>query len=258
MKTRRIFAVAAVILTSIAALAETKSNETEGKSYTSDYNVVYLQCNPSTFAVSTTGVDDESFTGFSAGYSHAFSLSNTIPLFLETGIALQYSYITESLADDVSSLSGYSTKDIISIMDPEEKISMLSAKIPINITYNWHIPNTRVAISPFIGLSLRCNISAKYELNWNLTNKAKKYLLENMGQDAFYDTFSDQELDLFSKRDMGTSDDTWNRLQLGWQAGFNIGLYDRMLIGISYGTDFNNVAKNINIHTTSITLGYCF
>ena len=57
---------------------------------------------------------------------------------------------------------------------------------------------------------------------------------------------------------MGDDDATWNRFQLGWQIGVNARINSSFLLGVSYGTDFSEIAEKIKIQTTSVTLGYCF
>lgn len=63
--------------------------------------------------------------------------------------------------------------------------------------------------------------------------------------------------DLFSKDDMG-NDGVWKRIQVGWQVGVNVYLTNFLYAGVSYGTDFSQIIKDVKIHTTSVTLGYTF
>lgn len=254
MKKMRLFAVA--LLTTIGITASAQTNR--GTTGTNDYNTIYVQWNPTTFSNSQKGAEDISATGFSIGYSHAFCISKTAPVFIEAGLGLQYTYASESAADDIAELSGLSTREVVKYMDPEEKLKMFSAKVPVNIIYNWNIPNSRITLSPFIGVNIRCNFSGKYNLDWNMAPELKNELINQVGKDAFDETFSDQELNLFDKKDMGTSDDTWKRFQLGWQIGVSATLNNKFSLGISYGTDFTEIAKKVKLHSTSVTLGYRF
>lgn len=254
MKKMKLFAMTLLFAIGTTASAQTNRTSTGIK----DYNTIHVQWNPTTFSNSQKGAEDISATGFSIGYSHAFCISNTAPVFIETGLGLQYTYASESLADDVAELSGLSKREIVKYMDPEDKLKMFSAKVPVNIIYNWNIPNSRITLSPFIGVNMRYNFSGKYNLDWNMAPELKKELINLVGKDVFDENFSDQELNIFDKKDMGTSDDTWKRFQLGWQIGINATLNNMFSLGISYGTDFTEITKKVNIHTTSVSLGYRF
>ena len=101
------------------------------------WNTVYLQWNPSTF--SPKKGDSESYTGFSVGYNHAFSVSQSIPLFVEAGLGVQYSFTSKFYDWDV-------------------KINLLSAKVPVSLLYKWMIPNSTIALIPKAGVDFRFNI----------------------------------------------------------------------------------------------------
>jgi hypothetical protein len=57
---------------------------------TNGWNSIWGEWNPSTFVVDEKGSENQSFTGFSLGFSHAVSLSRTSPLFMEVGLGGQY------------------------------------------------------------------------------------------------------------------------------------------------------------------------
>lgn len=50
----------------------------------------------------------------------------------------------------------------------------------------------------------------------------------------------------------------WLARELGWQIGIKGRINNNFLVGLSYGKDFGNIAKKVNISTAAITLGYCF
>ena len=66
------------------------------------------------------------------------------------------------------------------------------------------------------------------------------------------------DYDLFSKKDMGSSSATWKRFQIGWQIGVKARLSRQFQLGVSYGSDFNEIAKKTKIATTSVNIGYTF
>lgn len=194
------------------------------------WNTVYLQWNPSTF--SPKNGDSESFTGFSAGFNHAFSVSQSIPLFVETGIAAQYSF--------------WSKSDKYHGVDIEYKINILSAKVPVSLMYKWDIPNSSIAIVPNAGLDLRFNIIGKLKGEASYEGKTESESIS---------LFDDDEM-----KEKGSSfgGEAWKRFQIGWHVGVNAIFAEKFLVGFSYGTDFMDIVKDVKINTASVTLGYCF
>ena len=172
-----------------------------------------------------------SLTGFSAGYSQAFSVASSF--FVEAGLGLQYMYHTEEYYDYDSRYDEES----------EEKITtnLISAKIPVNLMYVFQIPNSSVSLIPFVGVNLRYNISGTQKWEYN----------------DEYESI-DESFNLFDKKDMGSSDATWKRCQLGWQIGVKARFNNSLLVGLSYGSDLTEIAKKTKLSTTSITLGYSF
>lgn len=184
------------------------------KTMPTGWSSVYAQWNPSTF-VPKKG-DDQSFTGLTLGYNKAIGISETTPLFVEIGAALQYSFESESGR-------GW-----------EERLDMFSAKVPVSLVYDWQLPNSNVSIRPYAGLTLRGNISGK------ITE-------EDLDEDEKYD------YSVFDKKEM--EGNPWKRLQIGWQIGANVAFNNKFYLGLSYGADFSEISKNVKIHTTSITAG---
>lgn len=247
MKTFKLLAIAAMMVVSTTVQAKSKP----GRGGAADgWRTLYVQWNPG--SISPKKGDSQSFTGLSVGVSKAIRVSKSAPLYVEGGIALQYSFYSEE-AEQLD--EGISTE----ICDPENKFSMFSAKIPVNFVYNWKLPDSNVTLSPFAGLTLRFNFSGKIttEYNWD-QDYIEEHRDERMGDEEFEALYGDKEVNLFDKEDMGSSDATWKRLQIGWQIGVNARFSKKYLVGISYGTDFSEICKKTKIHTTSVTLGYCF
>lgn len=220
-----------VLVTSFALNATAQfSNNGYSSSVTvqdnSDWNTIYAEWNPGSINYkhksSKYDYTDGSFNGFSLGYSHAFSLSANIPIYLETGVAGQYAFKSYTEDDE----DGW-----------ELKHSLLSLKVPVNVMYKFNL-NEIVSIIPFFGISIR----------GNLIGKIKE--IEPYDEDETYD--------LFDKKDMEGSDYTWKRFQIGWQIGLKARLGEKFIIGGSYGTDFNEIVKDYKIHTGAICIGYTF
>lgn len=207
---------------------------------TDGWNTVYFQWNPSSFKIDN---ESESFTGLSLGWSKAFSVSKSAPVFVEAGVGLQYSFKSWDDEDFNDEMEEYDTSLKI-------KFSMFSLKVPVNIMYKWDIPNSKVSLIPYAGLNFRFNITAKekYDFSGDYAEEAEE-IFEDYGYIL--------DANLFDKDDMG-EDGTWNRFQIGWQIGVNARFNNKFLVGVSYGTDFSEIADDCKIKTTSITLGYCF
>lgn len=248
----KLFAVA-LLMCSTAAFAQFANSSSSTSS--DGWNTIYLQWNPSTLKPDKGS--SVSFTGFSIGYNKAVKISQSIPLFVETGLGVQYSFKTRDMADEFDL-----DEEDLEYVDPEEKFTMLSAKIPISLAYEFQIPNSKIAIIPNVGVDFRFNILGKSKFDWNLSGIAKGRLKDYYGDDwddyELYGTpVKGTDKNLFDKDDMG-SGNTWKRVQIGWHAGVNARICEKFLVGFSYGTDFTEIAKKIHIHTASITLGYYF
>ena len=115
----------------------------------SDWNTIYAEWNPGSInnkdKSSKYDPTDGSFNGFSLGYTHAFSLSANIPIYLETGVAGQYAFKSYTEEDE----DGW-----------ELKYSLLSLKVPVNVMYKFNL-NEIVSIIPFFGISTRGNLIGK-------------------------------------------------------------------------------------------------
>lgn len=242
MKQIKIFLTAAMLAVGATASAQftnAASQGSKGAVNTDGWGTFYLQWNPSTLKVDVKNADDLSFTGFSIGYNKAFSVSKSSPLFLEAGVALQYSFNSEDYDD------GYDDETIT------QKTNFFSAKIPVSLMYKFDLPNSSVSLVPFVGVDFRFNISGKQKIEYDYDDDDYYY-------DDYYDDDEDNyELDLFDKKDMGKNN-VWKRFQIGWHIGINAHLGENWLIGVSYGSDFSEIAKKTKISTTSVTLGYRF
>lgn len=243
MKTLKLLIAAALLTAGTTASAQLTN--TQSKPSTASWNTLYLQWNPSSF--SPDKGDNESFTGFTVGYNRTFSISKKVPLFIEAGVGLQYSFKSKDIIDD------YIDKDdVISI---EQKFSVLSMKVPVSLMYDWQIPNSKVAITPYAGIDFRFNIlgKLKYDISGDYADAVEDYIKEYYDDNNILD-----DRNLFDKDDMGSDSNAWKRFQIGWHIGVNARFSNKYLIGISYGQDFSEIVEKAKIRTTSITLGYCF
>jgi len=226
MKSIKFFAVAALLAISSSVHAQFTNNSSSSATTSSSsdgWSSVWVEYNPINIDFNQ-GIDDESISGFSLGYSKAFPITSSTPIFLEAGLGLQYSTKSDFMdSDDVT-------------------FKMFSAKVPVNLIYDFAIPNSSIKIDPFVGLTLRYNISGKL-------------------------SGDDDDIDLFDEDDMG-KDNTFKRFQAGWQIGAKARFNGGFTIGVAYGSDFSNIweakAKGSSskakakVNTTTLTIGYAF
>lgn len=119
------------------------------------WNSLYVEYLP--FKISSV-----SYNGAALNYSHAFSLTQKIPLYLETGLGGQYSFKKQD---------GITTH-------------FASVKIPLNVLYEYDIPGTSISVDPFVGARLRVNV-------WGET-KYNNDLFDGYGDNRSIDLFSDE------------------------------------------------------------------
>lgn len=117
MKSIKFFAVAALLAISSSVHAQftnTSSSSATTSSSSDGWSSVWVEYNPINIDFNQ-GIDDESISGFSLGYSKAFPITSSTPIFLEAGLGLQYSTKSDFMdSDDVT-------------------FKMFSAKVPVNL-----------------------------------------------------------------------------------------------------------------------------
>lgn len=241
---KKIFVLAIMAMFTLATQAQIVSSRssritTMGSRGNYDgWNTIYLQWNPSS-VVPKEG-SSYSFTGFSAGFNHAFSLTQSIPLYLETGLGIQYSFWSGDLYVPIK----YNNNNQ-EVKMKDAKIKLLSAKVPLSLAYKFDIPDSKFSIIPNVGVDFRFNILAK------LNNDDLKESINLFDEDLSY---------LGEGSTNYKFGETWKRFQVGWHVGVNFMYNNTFMIGGSYGTDFTTIWNyfDCKMHTGSITVGYCF
>lgn len=218
MKKIKFLALAALLAINSGAYAQFTNTTTSTSSSsvnTDGWSTVWVEYNPIKLKLDIQGAEDNSMTGFSAGFSKAFSISQGTPVFLEAGIGLQYAKYSSS-----NEYGDYSSGDI----------TLWSAKVPVNLLYNYAIPNSNISLAPFVGATLRYNVSGTI-------------------------TVGKKDIDLFNKKEMG---EAWEHFQFGWQIGVKARFGQNYMAGISYGNDFSEITKKGKIQTICLAIGYTF
>ena len=130
MKKIKFLAVAAMLAISTGAFAQSNS--------------AYFQWSPSEVTYHHSKFN---FTGLSLGYNRTIGITESVPLSVEVGGALQYSFGKE---DGV-------------------KMNMFSIKVPVNLTYDWDVTD-KITIAPFAGFMARFNIWGEWKYGGESTN----------------------------------------------------------------------------------------
>lgn len=143
MKTIKFFVVAAFLAASLGANAQftntTGGGFSSSGSSESGWSDVWVEYNP--ISIKPEDGDAQSLTGFSAGFGHAFSLTQDAPILLEVGIGVQYASYSKKIAGE------------------KAEMSIWSGKVPVNLLYNFPLNNTSISIAPFVGMQFRYNFS---------------------------------------------------------------------------------------------------
>ena len=238
MKNLKFLTVAVMLTASTVAFAQFSNtnvnNASSGQARyvdTNPYDRLTISYNPLTVAPDNDNLDNGSLDAIAIAYTHGVSLSQTMPLFLETGVKLNYGFKT--VDGEFSDLFN----DDASSENKETKITMFYASVPVNLAYKFTLTNSDVSIQPFIGLNLKYNLSGK-----SVTE---------------YEYDDDDEKDLFDKKDMGGKDATWKHFQMGWHIGAGLN-YKALYLGLSYGADFSDICKKTKTSNFAVSVGYNF
>ncbi|MBQ9076478.1 MAG: outer membrane beta-barrel protein [Muribaculaceae bacterium] len=227
------------------------STNTGPSSTNTSYNRIEVSYNPVSLSSDYDGVDDEDLTGISAAYIRGISLSKTIPLYIETGLRLTYAWYSEDESDSGTGyeyVDGYGLVGYNYTANVEEKFTYLGIIVPINLAYRFAIPDSKVTITPYAGITLRGNIIAKDKLDASVTVSVPGYGSETVSEEESYN--------MFDKDDVG-KDLQFNRIQLGWDIGMNVA-FNKFNVGLSYGSDFTNLCKKTKTNNWSVSVGCNF
>lgn len=200
------------------------------------WNTFFIEYAPTKFNYDGDEDDDDelSMNTLSFGWRKAFGVSQKLPLFVETGLGLSYSFDKNTEEDDYFSI--------------ETKTSLLSLNIPVNVGYNFSLAEGKVDLAPYFGIDLRINLLGK-----------EKYKFEtDFDSEYFDDEDEEEDLNLFDEDDMGSKDATWKRFQAGWRLGLNATFSQKFTVGVSYGSDFTEIMKKVKTSSFRITAGIRF
>lgn len=202
----------------------TKANGSTGVADTDSYNRFSLSYDNTSLSANKhlgdyfNGEDKMGLNGFGLEYTHGFSVSESLPMFVEAGIKLNMGF--GSVSED-HSYRGYEYDEILKIQD-------FSFIVPINYTYRIPI-GKGMNLAPYLGINLKLHAMSRM--------KEDVQFEDDDLQDEWEDMYESEWMNVFDKDDMGDKDNTWNRFQMGWQVGIGLSV-NKFYVGIQYGTDF--------------------
>lgn len=223
-------AVAAFMLMSVSASAQfvqSKGGSRGAASATVEdvFNTFDVTYSPVTETWSSKNESlTEDMNGVSLNWSQARVLTNQLPVYIQYGAGLQYTWTTDSEGK---------RKTIY---------HFLTVKVPVNVLYNFVIPNTAVSIMPYVGLNAQVHALGQSKSTYDYED----------GKEVYKHNY-------FSKEDMG--DEPYSRFVLGWQIGGMVA-FNRYFVGVGYNGPITNLKKKgetkINHSQVNISLGIKF
>ena len=195
------------------------------------FNTADLTYSPVTMKASYDGDSmTEDLNGLSLNWAQARLLTDQLPVYLQYGAGVQFTWKTDTSSDDYYDVKYKNTT------------TFLTVKVPVNVLYNFAIPNTNLSVMPYVGLNAQVHV-----LGQNKTTM-------DDGEEKQTSKYS-----FFNKEDM--EDNPYNRFVLGWQIGAMVS-YNKYFVGIGYSGPVTCLYKNddfkIKTSQVNISLGIMF
>lgn len=262
------FTLIAAMLVSTTSFAQSShSSSSSDGDISKGWNSVYVQYNNlgTSYSLSSIKYGDEyqkdfdksglsdKLNGFSIGYNRAINVAPSIPLYVEVGGAVQFSFYSDKMH--------ITNKNKTYTEDGKYTGNIISVKAPISLLYHIAIPNSNFAFEPFAGIDFKYNISGSAKGVISSCEEYKEGSVATNGEIKEYNRKEYRQkttkVGLFSKDDC--KGHQANRFQMGWHVGVNA-VYKRMFIGVSYGQDFSKFQDDLDLKfkTLSATLGFRF
>lgn len=228
----------------------------------SDYSSFYVQYNSFEVGDFIDVLDDmdaesEKLTGFTVGGNRAFSITPSLPLFIEIGAGLTYAWA--KIYDEEETEECYYCGDDFS-MGFKESSQHLMVNIPVNLMYKFQVSNSSITLEPYVGLNVKGHLIGQMK---------GKYTFETCCDDMedeiddYLDEIDEDDMvaNYFDKDDMGGKKYVAKRMNIGWQIGANVD-FGKTFVGISYGSDFGKFMEvedeDWTFSATNITVGFRF
>ena len=182
-------------------------------------------------------------TGISIGLVNSVRLLSKIPLFIETGVNVQW--INSTLIDETFR-DEYISDEYIS-GESSLKFEMLSTYASVNFIYKYALSD-KISIFPYMGFNFKMNTYGR------LFGRSK-YKIEYEGV-IIEEVDEKFDINIFDEKEFET--DAFRRFQIGWHIGGGF-YFNKFYISANYGKDFNNLHETISLlPNATVTLGFDF
>lgn len=187
--------------------------------------------------------DADATNGIAIDYIHGFSISKTLPMFIETGLGASFGFWGD-------------TNDDVKGVDIKYRFAHINLAVPVNFAYKFNI-NNDFSIHPFVGLNLKFNLYANNSVKLDFDDSDTQDYVDDMSDKEFESNFGrPRDYSMFDK-DYTGKDGQWKRFQLGWHIGVGVN-YKALYIGLSYGTDFMEICKKHSTSNFKVGVGFNF
>lgn len=177
------------------------------------------------YTISPKDAANLSLSGVTFGYQVDFRVSESLPLYVGTGLDLRCDWGNKTeFAGQVGDITG----------NFKNKYSFYNLNLPLNVSVRAPLSNG-FYLTPMVGLNLRVQLSGKNKVEMNGVEIS--------------------DVNLFDSDDMGGG--AFNRVQFGWHAGVKLN-YQQFFVGAKFGTDFTKLHKNVGASSFLVTLGMNF
>ena len=262
---KKLFLAVALLATSMVASAQFAAGNGGGSmssSSASEHASFFVQYNSFGVGEYADYLDDidaenEKLNGFSVGFNKAFSVTSSVPLFVEVGAGLTYAWA--KFSDEEDSRDCYYGCGNKYDMSGKSVSQHLMINVPVNLMYKFQLPNSSVTVEPYVGINLKGHILGRerntlsfdaccdpmdetFEYMKELADENPEDFKEQFGLDAELIAEGKSISNYFDKKDMGGKKYVASRFNIGWQIGANVD-FGQAFVGISYGSDFNKYAK---------------
>ena len=253
MKNLKFILVAGLMAVSAPAFAQfantgnagnKRSSSSSAASVESGYSRIELSYNPVNVTFDTKGADDVEMKGLSLGYVKGFNISKSTPLYVETGLRLNYAWHSDKKTEG-------DEEDDYSYTN-ETKTTFVGLTLPINLAYRFALPNSEVTITPFVGVTIKGNLIANTEQTYTETYDGESESAKR--ETNWFDDEYKEGDDYDEEKEYGYGA---KRLQFGWNIGAGVN-YKSYYLGFSYGSDLSELYKKAKTNNWAISVGYSF